>query len=316
MSYLYQSTSLKKGSDTYNEVQAKMEEQEREEESVLAKKINDDWRTKKTQQKIKREQQEQQEKELRERRVIEQQEQELEEFGIEQQQVPPQEPTFLDKLKSSVSTCIGKTEDCLNPYAANERDRRFNNKLSDQYVQAVNDSYKKWLHTYTRKFQIKYENAQEELRKAQAAAETAKTNLAIATTRRDLALQNVKKNGYAALVRETENFDVAVKNMTAANKAVAAKQKEVAEANEAAMNKDRIDVLAQRAAEDSVTNPYYNYKDIKPLPYWPNKKGGSKTKKIKHRHHKKSLRHHKKSLRHRNKSLRHRNKSMKHHNKY
>jgi hypothetical protein len=331
MAYSYRSTSLLPGSDTYNEVQDEIKRQEKQER---VKQLNEDSITTRAELKIIREQRDKQEQQLRERQAQQEQQlrkqqarfeqQELQKYRQqikqELQQLQPHthpEPSFFTNVGNSVRRCLTATGKCLEePEIIKQREleeKMRRKERSEQEDRDYLDEYDRehppsnWdddLEEDKREYRERKAIKMEELKKAYSNAirnlEIAKQAAAIVD--RDEA-SRIEAGGWE-LHRVRRNLADATKAAKAAAAEVVAA--EVAEAELERSNKQR------------EKYGYHRYQ------------GGRKTKKIKHRHHKKSLRHRKKSLRHRKKSLRHRKKSirhrkksirhrkksMKHHNKY
>jgi hypothetical protein len=252
------------------------------------------------------------------------------------------EPSFFENvgtsLTRSVRKCLTSTGECLEPKIKEERERKEklrSDELSKLDSRYVTDDYnrqhspsgrdtearreRKWfddldddnLEYNTSLIEQQRQNAIEqamkaaEFKKAAIVAKdtdiAAKRNLEFAIQAAELVDRDdeTRSNaGWQELHRVRRNLEDATNTAKAAAAKVAAA--EVAEAELARINK-------QRATELARINKQRKQRDYQ---------GGRKTKKIKHRHHKKSLRHRKKSLRHNKKSLRHNKKSMRHHNKY
>ena len=193
------------------------------------------------------------------------------------------ESSFLAKVGNSVRRCLTATGECLEPERKEKEQREREEKLRRD--EQFNKEDRDYLDEYDRKYWARYREEQrqkaikmEELKMADIAA---KRNLESAKEERDR-VDRDEASRINAGWRELLRVRLQLEDATKAAKAAAAK------------------VVAAEAAE----REKYGYQ------------GGRKTKKIKHRHHKKSLRHRKKSLRHHKKSLRHRKKSMKHRKKY
>jgi hypothetical protein len=325
MAYSYRSTSLLPGSDTYNEVQAEIKRQEKLEK---VKQLNEDSITTRAQLKRIRERRDKQEQQLRERQA--QQEQQLREqqarleqreLQKHQQQIKQElqhthpEPSFLEKVGTSVRRCLTATGKCLEePKNIEQREREEKLRRKERSKQEDRD----YLDEYDREHPpSNWDDAEEQRQKMIKVAEKQRQKPMLIKAYLD-ALRNLERAKQAAAIVDSDEESRRVRLEVAAAEWAAAKAAvdkmtatEVAEAESERIKKQRAAELERRKKQHETElarlleqRDKYGYQ------------GGRKTKKIKHRHHKKSLRHRKKSLRHHKKSLRHRKKSMKHHNKY
>jgi hypothetical protein len=334
MAYSYRSTSLLPGSDTYNEVQDEIKRQEKQER---VKQLNEDSITTRAELKIIREQRDKQEQQLRERQAQQEQQlreqqarfeqQELQKYRQqikqELQQLQPHthpEPSFFTNVGNSVRRCLTATGKCLEPERKEKEQRERKEKLRRDEQSKKED--RDYLDEYDREYWARYR--EEQRQKMIKVAEKQRQKPMLIKAYLD-ALRNLESAKQAAAIVDSDEESRRVRLEVAAAEWAAAKAAvdkmtatEVAEAESERIKKQRAAELELRKKQHETElarlleqRDKYGYQ------------GGRKTKKIKHRHHKKSLRHHKKSLRHRKKSLRHhkkslrhRKKSMKHHNKY
>ena len=332
MAYSYRSTSLLPGSDTYNEVQDEIKRQEKQER---VKQLNEDSITTRAELKIIREQRDKQEQQLRERQAqqeqqlrkqqarLEQREQQelqkyLQQIKQELQQLPRhthQEPSLFTNVGNSVRRCLTATGKCLEePKNIEQREREEKLRRDEQSKKEDRD----YLDEYDSEHPpSNWDDAEEQRQKTINVAEKQRQKAILIKEYID-ALKNLERAKQAPAIVDSDEQSRRVRLEVAAAAWAAAKEAvdkmtatEVAEAVLERSKKQRETELERRKKQRETElarllaqSERYGYQ------------GGRKTKKIKHRHHKKSLRHRKKSLRHHKKSLRHRKKSMKHHNKY
>jgi hypothetical protein len=347
MAYSYRSTSLLPGSKTWNEVQAEIIRQEQEEareqeKQERVKQLNDDSKTTRAQLKIIREQQEQQEQQLRERKAqqeqqlreqqarLEQREQQelqkyLQQIKQELQQLPRhthQEPSLFTNVGNSVRRCLTATGECLEgPEIKKQREREQREREEKLRRDERNKQEDRdYLDEYDREHPpSNWDDTEEQRQKMIKVAEKQRQKPMLIKAYLD-ALRNLESAKQAAAIVDSDEesrrvrrvrLEVAAAEWAAAKAAVdKMTATEVAEAESERIKKQRAAELERRKKQHETElarllerRDKYGYQ------------GGRKTKKIKHRHHKKSLRHHKKSLRHHKKSLRHRKKSLRHHKK-
>ena len=257
-------TSLREDSHAWNEVQAEIKKQVQEEARKRAKEINDDWRTKKAQQRITREQQERELRMRREQQEQEQQEQQEQQKLRQVQRHTHPESSFLENLGASltrsVRKCLTSTEECLEPKIKEERERK------------ERERHDEWLKLDTRYINDEY-NREHPPIKWSDDLEDAKRNLEIAkqaaalVNRDDYTRSNA---GWRELLRVRLNLENATKAVRAAE-----------------LNRQRYNQGGNNTKKTKKTKRRHRKKSLR-----HNKKTA--------RHRKKSLRHRKKSVKHRN----------------